>query len=135
MYFCNFVIISSWKRAEPFILTNLNPTYPRILCANFGWNSPSGSGEDDFLNSSIYFHNNLPLEKCRTLHLNKLEFASPKDDLCQVWLKMWKVYHNNDDGDGQRTKFDRKSHLSLRLRWAKMYKITKSWYSFCFKLK
>ena len=27
-------------------------------------------------------------EKDRALHLNKLEFLSPKDDLCQVWLKL-----------------------------------------------
>ena len=29
-----------------------------------------------------------PLEKGRGLHLNKLEFPSPKDDLCQVWLAL-----------------------------------------------
>ena len=27
--------------------TNLNPLYPRIHCAKFGWNCPSGSGEED----------------------------------------------------------------------------------------
>ena len=26
---------------------NLNPLYPRMLCAKFGWNWPSGSGEED----------------------------------------------------------------------------------------
>ena len=45
--FLYFLIISSWKRAEPFIWTNLNPFHPRMLCANFGWNWPSGSGEED----------------------------------------------------------------------------------------
>ena len=34
MYFRNFVIISPLKRAEPFIKTNLNPLYPRMLCVN-----------------------------------------------------------------------------------------------------
>ena len=29
--FCNFVIISSWKRALPFMWTNLNPLYLRML--------------------------------------------------------------------------------------------------------
>ena len=47
MYFLYYVIISPWKRAWPFIWTNLNPLHPRMLCAKFGWNWPSGSGEED----------------------------------------------------------------------------------------
>ena len=47
MYFHYFVIISPWKRARPFIWTNLNPLHPRMLGAKFGWNWPSGSGEED----------------------------------------------------------------------------------------
>ena len=42
-----FVIISPWKRAGPVIWTNLNPLHPRMLWAKFGWNWPSGSGEED----------------------------------------------------------------------------------------
>ena len=34
---------------------NLKPLYPRMLCVKFGWNWPSGSGEEDFKNSSMYF--------------------------------------------------------------------------------
>jgi hypothetical protein len=30
----------------------------------------------------------LPLEKGDPLHLNNLETPLPKDDLCQVWLKL-----------------------------------------------
>ena len=44
-----------------------------------------------FYTSSMYFRyfcNNLPLEKGGVLHLNKLESPSPKDVLCQVWLKL-----------------------------------------------
>ena len=41
-----------------------------------------------FVNVFWLFRNYLPLEKGRALHLNKLEFPSPKDDLCQVWLKL-----------------------------------------------
>ena len=33
--------------------------------------------------------NYLPLEKGGALHLNKFESLSPKDGLCQVWLKWW----------------------------------------------
>ena len=43
MYFLCFV----FERAWPFIWTNLNPLHPRILCAKFGWNWPSDSGEED----------------------------------------------------------------------------------------
>ena len=34
------------------------------------------------------FQNYLHLEKGRAFHLNKLESSSPKDALCQVWLKL-----------------------------------------------
>ena len=51
MYFHYFVFISPWKRAGPFIWTNLNPLHPRMLCAKFGWNWPSGSGEDENVKS------------------------------------------------------------------------------------
>ena len=40
-----------------------------------------------FINAFSQFHNYLPLEKGVALHLNKLEFPSPNDALCQVWLK------------------------------------------------
>ena len=47
MYFHYFVIIYPWKRAGSFIWTNLNPLHPKMLCTKFGWNWPSGSGEED----------------------------------------------------------------------------------------
>ena len=48
MSFRYFKIISPWKRARPFICINLNPLHPRMLCTKFGWNWPSGSGEEYF---------------------------------------------------------------------------------------
>ena len=57
MHFCNFVTISSWKKAEPFIWTDLNHLHPRMPCAKFGWNWPSGSGKEDFYNLLVYFCN------------------------------------------------------------------------------
>ena len=42
-----FKVISPCKRVGPFFWTNLNLLHPRILCAKFGWNWPSGSGEDE----------------------------------------------------------------------------------------
>ena len=40
------------------------------------------------LNVFLLFPNYLPFEKGVALHLNKIEFPSPKDALCQVWLKL-----------------------------------------------
>ena len=62
-----------------------------MLCAKIDWNWLSCSGEENFFNFvNVYslFRNYLPLEKGGALHLNKLESPSPKDDLCQVWLKL-----------------------------------------------
>ena len=55
MYFCYLVIISPWKRVGAFIWTNLNSLHPRMHCAKFCWNRPSGSGEENFLILSMYF--------------------------------------------------------------------------------
>ena len=141
IYFRYFVIISPWKRVGPFIWTNLNLLHPRILCTKFGWNWPSGSGEEDFfnfINLFLLFLNYLPLEKGGALYLNKLEFPSPKDTLCQVWLKLaqwfwrrrWKCEKFTDrqtDGqtDGQTDdgrQVIRKAHLSFQLRWANKHR-------------
>ena len=45
LLFRNYLLL---KKGGPFIWTNLNPLHPRMLCAKFGWNWPSGSGEKDF---------------------------------------------------------------------------------------
>ena len=66
-----------------------------MICAKFGWNWPSGYGEEEFKISLVYFLlfcNYLPLEKGVALHLNNLEFPSPKDDLCHVWLKFAQLF-------------------------------------------
>ena len=41
-----------------------------------------------FVNVFSLFRFYLPLEYGMTLHLNKHDFPSPKDALCQVWLKL-----------------------------------------------
>ena len=40
------------------------------------------------VNVFLLFRNYLPLEEGVTLYLNKLESASPKNALCEVWLKL-----------------------------------------------
>ena len=101
MYFHYFVIIFPWKRVGPFIWTNLNP----MLCAKFGWNWPSGSGEEDenvkslwqilirkahlslwlrWAKSCQWFSNLRNISTC----IREWPFKTilSKDDLCQVWL-------------------------------------------------
>ena len=45
-----------------------------------------------FINIFLLFHYYLSLEKHVALHLNKLEFRSPKNALCEVWLKLAKWF-------------------------------------------
>ena len=45
----------------------------------------------NFINVFSLFRNYLPLEKCRALHLNKTESPSPKDALCQIFIKIGPV--------------------------------------------
>jgi hypothetical protein len=46
VYFYSFAIISPWQETIPFILTNLNPLPFRMICANFGYIWPIGSGKE-----------------------------------------------------------------------------------------
>ena len=80
MFFCKFVIISHWKRAEPFIWTNLNSLQPKMICAKLSWYWPTGSGED-FLNLSMYFRNFViisPWKRARTFILSNLNPLHPR---------------------------------------------------------
>ena len=64
MSFLYFVIISPWKRAGPFIWTNYNLLYPRMLCVKFGWLSgPREEGFLNFINVFSLFCYYLPLGK------------------------------------------------------------------------
>ena len=103
-------------KGGPFTWTNLNPLHPRM----FGWNWPSGSGDDFFYFVNVFslFRNYLPLEKGGALRLYKLESPSPKDALCKLWLKLaqwfwrrrWKCEKFTDRW---RTTGDQKSSLEL----------------------
>ena len=42
----------------------------------------------NFVNVFSLFRKHLPLEKGEALHLNNLIYPTPKDYLCQVWLKL-----------------------------------------------
>ena len=87
MYFRYFVTISIW--------TNLNPLYPRMFCVKFGGKLDQWFWRRRFL-KFCQFPNYLPLQKGVALHLNKLEFPSPIDALCQVWLKLAQLFWRED---------------------------------------
>ena len=95
MYFHHFVIISPWKRAGSFIWTNLNPHHPRMPRAKFGWNWPSGSGEED--------------ENVKSLQTDR------QTDRRTERRKDGRTDGQTDDG----RQVIRKAHLSFQLRWAK----------------
>ena len=70
-----------------------------ISSSLFGWNWLSGSWEKislNFVNVFLLFCYYLPLEKDAVLYLNKLESPSPKDALCQVWLKLAQWFLKKD---------------------------------------
>ena len=46
----------------------------------------------NFVNVFLLFRYFLPLEKGGALHLYKLEYPSPKDALCQVWMKAAQLF-------------------------------------------
>ena len=93
----------------------------------------------NFVNVFLLFCNYLPLEKGGALHLNKLESPSPKDALCQGWMKLaqWflrrrrkceKFTTTTITASTMRTDIweilIRKAHLSLELRWVKKLQTT-----------
>ena len=86
MYFCYFVIIPL-RKGRPFIWTNLNRFDLRMLSlVEIG---PVVLEKKIFQISSMYFrYFVILLEKGGALHLKKLEFPSPKDAVCQFWLKL-----------------------------------------------
>ena len=104
-----------------FIWTNLNSLHQRMLCAKFGWNWPSGSGEvwGFFVNVSSLFRNYLPLEKGGPFFWTKLNPLHPR----MLWTKFgwnWLSSSGEEDEnvkglrtDGQGRTVDQKSSLEL----------------------
>ena len=79
------------EKNGPYIWTYLNPLHQKMICAKFGWNWPHDSGGEDFflICQSIFTILELsPFGTRRGPAFEKLEFPSPIDDLCQVWLEL-----------------------------------------------
>ena len=71
-----------------FIWINLNYHHTRMLYVNFGLNWPYGNEEKDFWMSMNIFWLLIDL----VLLLNKLEYPSLKNALCQVWMKLAQLF-------------------------------------------
>ena len=91
MYFSQFRYYLPLEKGKTHHLNKLESPSPKDALCNVLLKLASSYGEEDFLNFvNVFslFRNYLPLEKGAALHLNKLESPSPKDALCQVWLKL-----------------------------------------------
>ena len=118
----NKLRIGLWKARKIPRTKFLTENFTRN-CKNF---CEKGHRKRRFLkvvNLFLLFPNNLPFGKSVALHLNKLESPSPRDTLCQVWLKLaqWSgeedenVKSSLTDGrtDRRLTTGDQKSSLEL----------------------
>ena len=103
----------------------------RILCAQFGWNWPNGCEEEYIIKISKYgqcislFRHYITLGKRVSLHLNKIEFPSPKNASCQIRLKKFRWFWRSkcekftDKWTNDGWQAIRKAHLSFQRREAK----------------
>ena len=134
MYFRYFVIISPIEKGVALHLNKFKFQSPKdALClvwlklAQWFWRRRFFY----FMNIFSLIRNYLPLEKGGTFHLNKLESPSPKDALCQVWLKLaqwfwrrrWKCEKFTDGRTDRQTerRTDRQTtddRWSEKLTWA-----------------
>ena len=90
-------LISPLGKRRTLFWTKFNPLHPKILCAKFRGTLLNCFEDFFFLVFSWFFFNvcslngyNLSLKIGRGLQLTKLEPPSPKDALCQGWLKISK---------------------------------------------
>jgi hypothetical protein len=104
----------------------LNSLYLRMICTKFYWNWLAGSGEENFkiISKFLLFRYYLPLGKEVVLHLYNSESSLPKDELCQLWLKLaqrfwrrsWKCKSLTDRRQKDRQTTDKRR--SEKFTWA-----------------
>ena len=120
-----------------FIWINLKPLHPRVHCAKFGWNWPSGSGEDLFISSMYFCYFVIIPPWKRTglfiwtnenlLHPRMLRAKFGWNWPSVSWEEVESRKRSHTDGrtdrktagqtdDGRQT--IRKAHLSFKLMWA-----------------
>ena len=82
------------EKGRPLHLIKLDSPLPKDALCQIWLKLAQRFWRSRFLNSVnilSLFHNYLPLENGRALHLIKLESPSPKDTLSAVWLKLSKL--------------------------------------------
>ena len=76
---CGSLFVKIWiPSTQGYLVPNLVEIGPVVLKREFL----------NIFNIILIFRFYLPFEKDGAFHLNKLQFPSPKDALCQVWLKL-----------------------------------------------
>ena len=128
MCVCHVANISPWKRAWPFILTNLNPLHAKKLCAKF-----TKIGTSALEKKSLNFVNVFSpspwkrawsfIWKYKTwIPFTKASLVQSLDEIVSLFSgeedEMRKVYDNNEDSINN-------NEDGLRLRWAKIMYIEK----------
>ena len=93
MYFCYFVSISSWKIAGPFICSNLNSLHQCMFCTMFGWNWPSGSGEDENVKSSCQQRRQWRQQTMDKFWSEKLTWAFSSGECAKIKLCIVRTVH------------------------------------------
>ena len=91
IYFCNFVIISQLKRICTSFEQTWIPFTQGYFVISFVVTGPVVLEKKIFKICQCIFSNFVmisPWKWGRALHLNKFESPSPKDDFCQVTLKL-----------------------------------------------
>ena len=82
--FCNYLPL---EKGRALHLNKLNTYHPRMFCAKFGWNWPSGSWEEDENVKSLQ-----KLQRRWTtdkLWSEKLNWAFGSDELIRRWIAVW----------------------------------------------
>ena len=95
-FFLNFVNVFSLfhnylplEKAEALHLKKMNPLHPRMHCANFGWNGPSGSGEEDENVKSLQTDRRTDRRRTKSYQKSSLELSA------QVSLKVnFDIFHH-----------------------------------------
>ena len=132
IYFHYFITISPWKRAWPFIWTNMISITQRCFVSSLVEIDPVVLKKQIFKVCQCIFVISLlsPLGKGCCLSFAEIwipitqgcfvaSFVEIGPVVLKKKMKMWKVYRQTDRQMDDRQQVIRKAHLSYQLRWAK----------------